>query len=58
MFAIVKTGGKQYRVGVGDQITVERIEGDVGARYRLDEVLAVGGDEARDRYADRARARR
>ena len=44
MFAIVKTGGKQYRVGVGDQITVERLEGDVGAAISLDQVLAVGGE--------------
>ena len=44
MFAIVKTGGKQYRVGVGDQITVERLEGDVGAEISLNEVLALGGE--------------
>jgi large subunit ribosomal protein L21 len=44
MFAIVKTGGKQYRVGVGDQITVERLEGEVGAAISLDQVLAVGGE--------------
>ena len=44
MFAIVKTGGKQYRVGVGDQITVERLVGEVGAAISLDQVLAVGGD--------------
>ena len=41
MFAIVKTGGKQYRVGPGDQIVVERIEGEVGAEVALDEVLAI-----------------
>ena len=46
MFAIVRTGGKQYRVGVGDQITVERIEGDVGAHIELGDALAIGGDEA------------
>ncbi|MGH7913069.1 MAG: 50S ribosomal protein L21 [Candidatus Binataceae bacterium] len=46
MFAIVRTGGKQYRVGVGDQITVERIVGDVGAEIELGDVLAIGGDEA------------
>jgi len=46
MFAIVRTGGKQYRVGVGDQITVERIVGDVGAHIELGDVLAIGGDEA------------
>jgi large subunit ribosomal protein L21 len=45
MFAIVRTGGKQYRVGVGDQITVERIVGDVGAEIELSDVLAIGGDE-------------
>jgi large subunit ribosomal protein L21 len=46
MFAIVKTGGKQYRVGVGDQITVERVAGDVGAEVSLTEVLAIGDSEA------------
>jgi large subunit ribosomal protein L21 len=46
MFAIVKTGGKQYRVAVGDQIVVERIAGDVGAQISFGEVLAVGGDES------------
>jgi len=44
MFAIVRTGGKQYRVGVGDQIVVERIAGDVGQRISLGDVLALGGD--------------
>jgi len=47
MFAIVKTGGKQYRVAVGDQITVERIAGDVGAHVSLAEVLAIGGENAK-----------
>jgi large subunit ribosomal protein L21 len=44
MFAIVKTGGKQYRVAVGDQITVERLPGDVGGAISLEQVLALGGD--------------
>ncbi|HYB90911.1 MAG TPA: 50S ribosomal protein L21 [Candidatus Binataceae bacterium] len=44
MYAIVKTGGKQYRVGPGDQITVERIAGDVGAEVSLTDVLAIGGE--------------
>ncbi len=47
MFAILKTGGKQYRVGVGDQIVVERLEGDVGAQISLTDVLALGGDAPR-----------
>jgi large subunit ribosomal protein L21 len=45
MFAIVKSGGKQYRVEAGDQITVERIAGDVGSEVSLTEVLALGGIE-------------
>ncbi len=44
MFAIVKTGGKQYRVAPGDQIVVERIKGDVGSNISLSEVLAIGGN--------------
>jgi large subunit ribosomal protein L21 len=47
MFAIVRTGGKQYRVGVGDQITVERLAGEVGAEVALNDVLAVGGEAPR-----------
>src|SRR6266852_5813614 len=46
MFAIVKTGGKQYRVGAGDQIVVERLEGDVGAEVALSQVLAIGDADA------------
>ncbi|MGD0073704.1 MAG: 50S ribosomal protein L21 [Candidatus Binataceae bacterium] len=46
MFAIVKTGGKQYQVAVGDQVTVERLEGEVGSQVSLNEVLAIGGGEA------------
>jgi large subunit ribosomal protein L21 len=45
MFAIVKTGGKQYRVGPGDQIVVERIEGDVGSEVALNQVLAISDGE-------------
>ena len=44
MFAIIKTGGKQYRVAAGDQITVERLLGDVGTTISLTDVLAIGGD--------------
>jgi large subunit ribosomal protein L21 len=44
MFAIIKTGGKQYRIGAGDQIIVERIEGEVGSEIRLNEVLAIDND--------------
>lgn len=44
MFAIVKTGGKQYRVAVGEQVAVERIGGEVGSEVTLTEVLAIGGE--------------
>jgi large subunit ribosomal protein L21 len=46
MFAIIKTGGKQYRVAAGDQIVVERIPGDVGSVISLSGVLAIGGNDA------------
>lgn len=41
MYAIIKTGGKQYRVAAGDKIKVETIEAEVGAKVTLTEVLAV-----------------
>ncbi len=46
MFAIIKTGGKQYRVAPGDRIVVERLAGDVGAEVALDQVLAVGNGDS------------
>lgn len=46
MFAIVKTGGKQYRVAKDDVITVERLAGEEGGKVTLNEVLAVGDGEA------------
>ena len=41
MYAIIKTGGKQYRVAAGDKIKVETIEAEVGVQVTLTEVLAV-----------------
>lgn len=46
MFAILKTGGKQYRVGLGDQIVVERIGGNVGAEVSLTDVLAISDGDS------------
>jgi len=46
MFAIVKTGGKQYRVAPGDQIVVERLEGEVGMEVSLDQVLAISDGDS------------
>ncbi len=42
MFAIVRTGGKQYRVAAGDRIVVEKIEGEAGSRVDLGDVLLAG----------------
>ena len=44
MYAIVKTGGKQYRVEEGDLITVEKLEGDTDTSIELTEVLMISGD--------------
>jgi large subunit ribosomal protein L21 len=45
MFAVIKTGGKQYRVAPNDKITIGRIEGDAGSSAEFGEVLAIGGDQ-------------
>jgi large subunit ribosomal protein L21 len=44
MYAVVKAGGKQYRVAQGDVVKVEKVAGEVGDRITLSEVLLVGGD--------------
>ncbi|HEY8244078.1 MAG TPA: 50S ribosomal protein L21, partial [Casimicrobiaceae bacterium] len=46
MYAVVKTGGKQYRVVAGDKLKVELIPADVGAEVILDQVLMVGEGES------------
>ena len=45
MYAVVKTGGKQYKVSEGDLLKVEKLEGAVGDTVELNEVLMVGGDK-------------
>ncbi len=46
MYAVIKTGGKQYKVSPGDKIKVEQIPADIGADIQIDQVLAVGnGDQ-------------
>ena len=44
MYAVIKTGGKQYRVQPGDLLVVEKLDGDVGADVAFDQVLMVAGD--------------
>lgn len=45
MFAVIKTGGKQYRVSAGEKLKVEQIPADIGAEFVLDQVLALGSGE-------------
>ena len=42
MYAVIKTGGKQYRVAAGDKLKIEQIAADVGGDVTFSEVLAVG----------------
>jgi large subunit ribosomal protein L21 len=44
MFAVIKTGGKQYRVAKNDVLFVEKLPGEAGETVTFDEVLLVGGD--------------
>ena len=49
MFAIVRTGGKQYRVAAGDKIAVEKLAGEAGETIVLDDILLAGdGGEIKD----------
>ncbi len=45
MYAVIVTGGKQYRVAQGETLRVEKLEGDVGAAINFDQVLLVGSGE-------------
>ena len=45
MYAVVKTGGKQYRVSAGEKLRIERLPADVGAEVVLNEVLVVADGE-------------
>lgn len=45
MYAVIKTGGKQYRVAQGDRLQIEKLVGNPGDEVSFDEVLLVGGDK-------------
>jgi large subunit ribosomal protein L21 len=45
-YAIIETGGKQYRVAVGDRLSIEKLPSDAGAEFTFERVLMVGGDGA------------
>lgn len=46
MYAVVRSGGKQYRVSPGGSLRVERLAGEVGSKVTLGDVLLIGSDEA------------
>lgn len=46
MYAIIETGGKQYKVSEGDVVHVERLQASVGDTIEIDRVLAIGADDA------------
>jgi len=46
MYAVIRTGGKQYKVAPGEKLKVEQIPADVGAQIDLDQVLLVGEGES------------
>lgn len=47
MYAVIKTGGKQYRVAPGQNLRVEKLPGNPGDKVAFDEVLLVGGDKVK-----------
>ena len=44
MFAVIRTGGKQYKVAQNDVLVIEKVAGDVGSTLTIGEVLMLGGD--------------
>ena len=42
MYAVIKTGGKQYKVAAGEKLKIEQIPAEIGSEITLDQVLAVG----------------
>ena len=47
MYAIIKTGGKQYCVEVGKKISVEKLDAEVGAEVAFEDVLFIGGEDVK-----------
>ncbi|MDE2430278.1 MAG: 50S ribosomal protein L21 [Burkholderiales bacterium] len=46
MYAVIKTGGKQYKVVAGEKLKVEQIPADIGSEITIDQVLALGAGES------------
>ena len=52
MYAVIETGGKQYRAEVGDKFRVERLNGETSTEIVFDKVIAVGGEGTEARFGD------
>src|SRR3954469_23848947 len=46
MYAIIKTGGKQYKVQAGDVLQIEKLDQELGSEFNIDQILMIGGDKA------------
>ncbi|PFH09121.1 large subunit ribosomal protein L21 [Collimonas sp. PA-H2] len=46
MYAVIKTGGKQYKVVAGEKLKIEQIPADIGTELTIDQVLAVGAGDS------------
>ena len=52
MYAVIETGGKQYRAQVGDKFRVERLNGETSTEIIFDKVAAIGGEDTQTRFGD------
>ncbi len=50
MYAVIKTGGKQYRVAADDVITIEKLTGDAGSKVEFAEILMIGGGSGSPKF--------
>ena len=52
MYAVIETGGKQYRASVGDKFRVEKLHGETSTEIIFDKILAVGGEGTETKFGD------
>ena len=52
MYAVIETGGKQYRASVGDKFRVEKLSGETSTEIVFDKILAVGGGESEAKFGN------
>ena len=52
MYAVIETGGKQYRANIGDKFRVERLKGETSTEIIFDKVIAVGGEGTQTKFGD------